>query len=322
MLATAETAHSKLAVGPSPRWASARLSSTRVARLSQGCSSRRTISSPTRAVERQCTRRRSSPWRYSRVAASSSPCTATDRARRLAGTRVLARQPYRRQRRAPGGSRSGGRRTGRSGSARTARTGRSAVPPADRPRTGRARRRGPCRPPSWPGAAPSRSRTSRGRLPSAYGSRSSSSRVPVGRPDRFCRRSTTRALAPTGVRCGCRARVQASRYRVRPTYHAASSGRAATRTATRSRSFSPNTRASTAIAPAEARNDLPRVVRPRRPSRTSASPAVRVGRRRAAASGGCRTASAAGRWAAAAGAPGRRRPRRWCAGTAAPRRSG
>ena len=34
-----------------------------------------------RAVERQCTRRRSSPWRYSRVAASSSPAAATDRAR-------------------------------------------------------------------------------------------------------------------------------------------------------------------------------------------------------------------------------------------------
>ncbi len=52
-----------------------------MARLSQGCSSRRTISSPVRAVDRQCTRRRSSPRRYSRVAASSSPCTATERAR-------------------------------------------------------------------------------------------------------------------------------------------------------------------------------------------------------------------------------------------------
>jgi hypothetical protein len=81
MLAVAETAHSKLAVGPSPRWANSRVSSTTVARLSQGCSSRRTMSSPVRAVERQCTRRRSSPRRYSRVAASSSPCTATDRAR-------------------------------------------------------------------------------------------------------------------------------------------------------------------------------------------------------------------------------------------------
>ena len=81
MLAMAETAHSKLAVGPSPRCPLRRTSRTSVARLSQGCSSRRTISSPTRAVDRQCTRRRSSPWRYSRVAASSSPCTATERAR-------------------------------------------------------------------------------------------------------------------------------------------------------------------------------------------------------------------------------------------------
>ena len=61
MLATAETAHSKLAFGPSPRWAAARVSSRIVARDSHGCSSRRTISSPVRAVERQCTRRRSSP---------------------------------------------------------------------------------------------------------------------------------------------------------------------------------------------------------------------------------------------------------------------
>ena len=58
-----------------------RVSSSTVQRLSQGCSSRRTISSPRRAVERQCTRRRSSPWRYSRVATSSSPAEATDRVR-------------------------------------------------------------------------------------------------------------------------------------------------------------------------------------------------------------------------------------------------
>lgn len=51
-----------------------------MARLWKGCSSRRTISSPTRAVERQWTRRRSSPWRYSRVAASSVPLLAIERA--------------------------------------------------------------------------------------------------------------------------------------------------------------------------------------------------------------------------------------------------
>jgi hypothetical protein len=81
MLAVAETAHSKLEVGPSPRCPWRRVSSTTVALLSHGCSSRRTISSPTRAVDFQWTRRRSSPKRYSRVATSSSPCTATERAR-------------------------------------------------------------------------------------------------------------------------------------------------------------------------------------------------------------------------------------------------
>jgi hypothetical protein len=74
--AAAPTAHSKLDAGPSPRWASGRASSSTVARICRGCSSRRTISSPRRAVERQCTRRRSSPCRYSRVARSCSPLAA------------------------------------------------------------------------------------------------------------------------------------------------------------------------------------------------------------------------------------------------------
>ena len=61
------------------RWARERVSSSSVARARQGRSSRRTMSSPIRAVARQCTLRRSSPWRYSRVLTSSSPCTAIDR---------------------------------------------------------------------------------------------------------------------------------------------------------------------------------------------------------------------------------------------------
>ena len=76
--AAEETAHSKEEAGPSPRCAIARVSSRIVARLCHTCSSRRTISSPVRAVERQCTRRRSSPWRYSRVPMSSSPAAATE----------------------------------------------------------------------------------------------------------------------------------------------------------------------------------------------------------------------------------------------------
>ena len=77
--ATALTAHSNEDPGPSPRWARARPSSSSVARLWKGCSSWRTISSPTRAVERQWTLRRSSPCRYSLVAASSLPLVAIER---------------------------------------------------------------------------------------------------------------------------------------------------------------------------------------------------------------------------------------------------
>ena len=46
---------------PCPWWALIRLSTNNVARDCHGCSSRRTISSPTRAELRQWTRRRSSP---------------------------------------------------------------------------------------------------------------------------------------------------------------------------------------------------------------------------------------------------------------------
>ncbi len=52
-----------------------------MARVRQGCSSRRTMSSPLRAVDFQCTRRSSSPVRYSRGITSSSPAEETARAR-------------------------------------------------------------------------------------------------------------------------------------------------------------------------------------------------------------------------------------------------
>ena len=71
--ATAETAHSKEPWEPVPACAERRLSSTKRVVGCQDCSSRRTISSPTRAVERQCTRRTSSPRRYSRTSTSSCP---------------------------------------------------------------------------------------------------------------------------------------------------------------------------------------------------------------------------------------------------------
>src|SRR3954468_5014403 len=52
-----------------------------VARDCQGCSSRRTISSPIRAELRQWTRRRSSPRRYSRTVTSSALPVAKARGR-------------------------------------------------------------------------------------------------------------------------------------------------------------------------------------------------------------------------------------------------
>ena len=66
---------------PWPRWARSRLSRKSVARDCHGCSSRRTISSPTRAELRQCTRRRSSPRRYSRTVTSSALPVANARGR-------------------------------------------------------------------------------------------------------------------------------------------------------------------------------------------------------------------------------------------------
>ena len=79
--AAAETAASSDDAMPWPRWARSRLSRKSVARDCQGCSSRRTISSPTRAELRQCTRRRSSPRRYSRTVTSSALPVAKARGR-------------------------------------------------------------------------------------------------------------------------------------------------------------------------------------------------------------------------------------------------
>ena len=61
--ATALTAASNGDPGPEPRYARRRVSMSSSARLCHCCSSRRTISSPYRAVDRQCTRRSSSPSR-------------------------------------------------------------------------------------------------------------------------------------------------------------------------------------------------------------------------------------------------------------------
>ncbi len=61
--AAALTAASNDEPAPDPMCALERASSRTVALFRQRCSSRRTISSPYLAVERQCTRRRSSPSR-------------------------------------------------------------------------------------------------------------------------------------------------------------------------------------------------------------------------------------------------------------------
>src|SRR5918994_612792 len=77
MEAAAEIAHSIELFIPRPACDDIRESSTMLALGSQACSSRRTISSPHRAVERQWIRRTSSPCRYSRTRASSCPTTPT-----------------------------------------------------------------------------------------------------------------------------------------------------------------------------------------------------------------------------------------------------
>ena len=79
--AAALTAYSREEAAPVPRWTCARLSMKTVARDCQGCSSRRTISSPAWALARQCTRRRSSPRWYSRTVTSSALPPAKSRGR-------------------------------------------------------------------------------------------------------------------------------------------------------------------------------------------------------------------------------------------------
>jgi hypothetical protein len=61
--AAALTANSNDELGPVPAWALRRESRIMTARSCHRCSSRRTMSSPYLAVDRQCTRRSSSPSR-------------------------------------------------------------------------------------------------------------------------------------------------------------------------------------------------------------------------------------------------------------------
>ena len=272
MLAAAETAHSKLAVGPSPRCAKPRVSSTTVARLSQGCSSRRTISSPVRAVERQCTRRRSSPRRYSRVAASSSPCTATERARlsplpayspasrtvgsgddlrdhgqpvdagegpgQLAQPERVGEPDHQRTDRVAAAHVGAHRVRHRAGLVRAEPLQHDPGPAAQRVRQPVLQQQGA-------GGQPGHV------LQAQHHPGAGADRGPAGLQRRGCR--------PACTGCG-------------PTYAAASSGSTASSTATRSRSRSPRMSAEIAAAAAAARKDRPRVVSPRSASRTSPPP--------------------------------------------------
>ena len=74
--AATEAATSSARSKESPRWAPARVSSRTVATSPKRSSSWRSMRSPSRAVERQWTRRRSSPTSYSRRAKKSSPRAA------------------------------------------------------------------------------------------------------------------------------------------------------------------------------------------------------------------------------------------------------
>jgi len=89
MDAAALTANSNDDVAPLPICAERRVSSRSSTRFRHCCSSRRTMSSPYRAVERQCTRRSSSPSRYARGTTSSSPAAAAVRARPSPSPRQL-----------------------------------------------------------------------------------------------------------------------------------------------------------------------------------------------------------------------------------------
>ena len=140
--------------------------------------------------------------------------------------------------------------------------------------------------------------------------------LPASAPQRFYLCGDGSLKPPPRRPVGESERVQASLYRLRPTYHAASSGRTPSSTATRSRSRSPRMRAETVAAIAAARNERPRVVSPRSASRMVTAPGTRRRRGRR----GCRRDC--GRAAAAAGARSPTRSRRWSAGSAARPRSG
>ena len=75
-----------------PRWASVRVSSMTTARARHCASSWRTMSSSRRALDRQCTRRRSSPTSYSRRVRNSSPSAACAR-RCTVSTEATTRPP-------------------------------------------------------------------------------------------------------------------------------------------------------------------------------------------------------------------------------------
>ena len=90
MAVASEAAISTARSNDSPWWVDGRVSSRIVERASHGISSCRSMSSPVRAVDRQWTRRRSSPTSYSRRPKKSSPtgtreaCIDPIRASRLA----------------------------------------------------------------------------------------------------------------------------------------------------------------------------------------------------------------------------------------------
>ena len=129
--AAADTAASREDAMPCPRWARSRLSRKSVARDCQGCSSRRTISSPILAELRQCTRRSSSPRRYSRTVTSSAEPVAKARGRLSPGPGPGAAQRDLGERHGAGGD--GQRDRGVEGAAELDEAERVADPHAHRP---------------------------------------------------------------------------------------------------------------------------------------------------------------------------------------------
>ena len=205
-----------------------------------GRSSRRTISSPVRAVARQCTFRRSSPCRYSRVLTSSSPWTAIVRREPSPPPPCPPAGSAGTERLHAGDDEQRSRCRCRRRCARPARTDRPAAAAAGPARGGRGARRARGR-----RASPSRRRGAGRPRTAASGPRSAGTcsvrtQRPPGRVSALVTSRRTSADSPRGSRAGVRVRREASRNRSRATVSAEITGSARTKSASCTSARSPS----------------------------------------------------------------------------------